>query len=721
MKSSPRSSRSVVRRPGNTMLLVVAALVVVAVGALLTWWFLGRTRNAAPQVLISRVAKGPYDYVVIEQGQVESASNIELRCEVRSRGGGGGGGGSSGGGGGGVTIIDVIPEGTRVAGPVLVENPVLDEQAVYEEIGPREVHGNAVDAVRTRYPNSTIKFARKIVPAKNQKETPFDYHLEILTNDDAKVVLGVKLGTLLVRLDSSALEQERVTQLIKVNGQKSLVVQAENALKAAEIALQEYLEGTFKQEEKLILAEVFVAEQGLRTAQLAFDSAQRLAAKGLLSGLQLEGEQIAVDNARNTLEIAQSKLRVLRELTKKKMETTFNSDIASARAKVANEQSSLALEEDKLRDIDDQIRKCTIYAPANGEVVYANEYDSWRGSSVAEFIVVAGSTVRERQAIIRLPDSDKMQVKATVNEARITLIRPGLPVTIRVDALKDQLIQGVVKTVNQYAEPGGYSSGNVRKYATYIEIADPPPGLRSGMNAEVRIHVERKSDALQVPVQAVAEHKGKYFALVQNGDTYQTREIQVGSSNDKVITIEGGLGVDDAVVMNPRGLGGLFELPELPDQVAPAAMADIARTAPNAAPVRPVANAGDGRGGGGPGRGGVGPGDGGPGGGGPGGEGGRGKGKGKGRGNFSPAMLVDRYLESDADKDGKLSQNEIATMDDRRKQGVADADKNSDGFLDRAELTGAAVAAMQRRGPGGGGPGGPGGPGGDRPALGGGE
>jgi HlyD family secretion protein len=621
-------------RRGNAILLSLAALVVVGLCALAGWWFFGRgSGNKGPQVLINRVTRGPYDFVVIEQGEVESASNIELKCEVRSRGGGGGG---SSGGGGGVTIIEVIPEGTQV-----------------------------------------------------------------------------QAGDILVKLDSSALEQERVTQQIKVNSQRSLLVQAQNTLDAAKIARLEYLEGTFKQEEKLIMNEVFVAEKTMRSAELAFSSAQRLAGKGLLNPLQLEGEQLAVDTARNSLTLAQSKLDVLRKYTSAKMLKQFDSDIASAEAKVDGEKSSLALEEDKLREIDDQIGKCTIRAPAPGQVVYANEYDSWRGSSQAEFIVTPGATVRERQAIIRLPNSSEMQIKATVNEARITLIRPGLPVTIRVDALKDELVQGEVVKVNQYAEPGGFSSGNIKKYATFVKILNPPPALRSGMNAEVRIHVERDSDALQVPVQAVAEHKGKYFALVQNGASYETREVDVGSSNDKVITIDGGLAENDAVVMNPRGVPGLLQLPDLPDPTGPApGAADIARTKPGEAPVRPTSLPGGLPGGGAAGGGGEGRG-------GPGGE----KGKGKGRGNFSPAMLVDRYLEADGDKDGKLSKDEVASLDERRQQGVAEADKNSDGFLDRTELTVAAANAMQRmreRGGPSGGPGG-GGPGGGGPVTGGGE
>src|SRR5262249_29284944 len=160
---------------------------------------------------------------------------------------------------------------------------------------------------------------------------------------------------------------------------------------------------------------------------------------------------------------------------------------------------SLELEESKLNDVQEQIKKCTIVATQPGQVVYANQFDSWRGSSNAEFVVTPGTMVRERQVIIRLPNPDDMQVKATVDEAPVPWVRHGLPVTIRVDALKEEILEGVVTKVNQYAEPSSFSSGSIKRYGTYVKILDPPPELRVGMNAEVRIHVERKANALQVP------------------------------------------------------------------------------------------------------------------------------------------------------------------------------------------------------------------------------
>jgi len=485
------------------LIVIVLAVVVVAIAAVL-WFFLGRDpMETAEKVLTTTVFRGPYEHIVLEQGQVESSSNVEIRCEVKSRSGGG------------TEILWVRDEGTDLAKDKRGESKKDDEP-------------NEDDSEEGSEP-------------EKDDELEIDYES---MEDDELIEAGV-----LVLLDSSALKQDLVQQEIVCNTSHALVVQAENTLRAAEIARIEYLEGTFKQEEQTIESEIFVAEENLRRAQLSFQSTERLAAKGIVTALQLEGDQFAVEKAKKELMSAQTKLKVLRDYTRQKTLKQFDSDIATAEAKWESEKKSHQLELDKLADIKEQLEKCVIFAPEHGQVVYANDRNRWGGS---EFVVEPGATVRERQVIIRLPDPNKMQVKATINESRISLVGSGMPVAIEFDAIRDQTLRGEVTKVNQYSEPESWRSGNIKEYAAYIKIFNPPSEVRSGMNAEVRIYVEQLEDALQVPVQAICETKGHYFCLVKNGDDWETREVQVRSSNDTFMTIEAGLKEGDVVAMNPR-------------------------------------------------------------------------------------------------------------------------------------------------------------------------
>jgi HlyD family secretion protein len=473
-RHQPRSQRNAVNlRRGYTFVVALGGVAVVTCLALASWsWSRRRVVAGASDLLTATVWKGPYEFALVEQGTVESASNTEVRCQVRSRGGS-------------ATILHVVPEGT--------------------------------------------------------------FALE---------------GETLVELDSSGLKLEENAQQILVSTRQSLLAQAENTLQAAKIAKTEYLEGLFVSQEKAMMSALFVAEQARSTAEQGLHSAQLLHAKGVITQLQVQTAEAALHDAANKLDAAQTALATLRNLTKEKEQTRLEAAIAAADAEVKAQQQSLLLEEEQLKFIQEQIAHCTIKAPASGEVVYANEAEPWRSTP---FIVAPGTALRERQVILWLPNASDMQVRTTVNEARVMRVRPGMRATIRVDAMRDELIAGEVTKVGQFSEPGGFFSGNIKKYSVLVKLNDPPRDLRVGMNAEVRIHVEQVADALQLPVEALVESEGHYFSLVKEDDEYETREVEVISTNDRVATIERGLKEGDEVVVNPRSAGDELQLPDLPD------------------------------------------------------------------------------------------------------------------------------------------------------------
>jgi hypothetical protein len=63
---------------------------------------------------------------------------------------------------------------------------------------------------------------------------------------------------------------------------------------------------------------------------------------------------------------------------------------------------------------------------------------------------------------------------------------------------------------------------------------------------------------------------------------------------------------------------------------------------------------------------------------------------------MTPAQMVARYLENDANMDDRLSKEEIATMGARLQQRLVTGDANGDGFLERRELLMVAATAVRQ-------------------------
>jgi HlyD family secretion protein len=478
------NTRHYTSRNGNsTIILLVIGGLVVSLGyyayASMKTAF---TQDKLASFQLREVESGLFKHTVIESGVIESSQNIDIICNVRSKGGG-------------VQIIWVIDEGTQV-----------------------------------------------------------------------------EKGDKLVELDTTTLEDSLQQQQLIMNRADSTKISAAADVRQAEIARQEYLEGTFKQNVQLIESNILIAKQNLSTSLDKVAFSERLAAKGFVTQQQLQADRFAVKRANLDMSLKENELLTLREITQQKMLVGFDADIETAKASMIAEEKNYIEENKQLDEIKQQIENCLIYAPDAGQVVYSNQQSSRGG---AEFIVEAGATVRERQSIIKLPDPEQMQVKAKVNEGRIAFIKKGQRVDIVVGALEGQTLQGVVSKVNKYPEATSWFNSEVKEFATYIKILDPPDAIRTGLTAEVEVLVNTMVDQMMIPVQTLHEDNEQAFCLIKktydpnnplhgkefggkHGDldaefSVEVVQIEYTASNNKFLAIASGLEADDMVVMNPRG------------------------------------------------------------------------------------------------------------------------------------------------------------------------
>jgi HlyD family secretion protein len=362
----------------------------------------------------------------------------------------------------------------------------------------------------------------------------------------------VKMGEIVALLDSAALKDQLTNQQIATKSAAASYENAKLTREVAEIAVKEYVEGIYLQDLQTVEGEIKLAESDLSRSEDRVDWARRMFDKGYVSLASKVSEELSLKKARFALEQAQQKKRVLVDFTKEKTIKELKSEVEKARSDELAKQATYALEDTKEKKLGRQIDLCTLKAPSDGLVVYANDANRSFMSNAPQ--VEEGATVREKQKIFSLPDLTRMQVNAKVHEAQIYQIARGLKAKIRVDAFADKVLDGEVIDVAALPDSTNFFSSDIKVYSTKVRIIDPLPGLRPGMTAEVEILVDRKEKVLTVPVMAVLQFGGKDHVTKKLGDQFLQSEVELGASNDKYVEVTKGVAAGDIVVMDPVAL-----------------------------------------------------------------------------------------------------------------------------------------------------------------------
>lgn len=398
----------------------------------------------------------------------------------------------------------------------------------------------------------------------------------------------VKEGDLVCRLDASQLIDKEAQQKIAVTQAEAALEQATKAveiqekqnetdiataklkLELAEIDLEKYTQGEYIQQEKELLGQVSVTSEKLVRAKESYEFTERMLKKGFKNQNDLEAERLGVSEAELNMQAAQEKLRVLQKFTQRRQLAELNSNAREFRtelervelkcraameqklADLSAKEQTAAVERNKLRRLESLIANCELRAPQDGQVVYANPRDS-RGNDGS--LIEEGATVRERQAIINLPDFEAMKVSARVHESRISLIRPGLQATVKVDAYPEEEFQADVDAISAVPLSSNMFNRDVKEYEASMKLLDSPEKvskLRTGLTATVDIQIEQCDNVLYAPIQSVVSVAGTHFVYVSKNGEAERREVTIGRNNGRLMELLTGVEEGDEVILNPR-------------------------------------------------------------------------------------------------------------------------------------------------------------------------
>jgi HlyD family secretion protein len=418
----------------------------------------------------------------------------------------------------------------------------------------------------------------------------------------------VETGKVLVRLDSSDLEDEAVQQEIDVNNataqlnltHENLTIQlkqnesdihtAELNLKFGEMDFEKYLGaalakevlkrrelsyrqlidnprlgGEALQRKRILDSDISLAREEVSRARNKLQWTERLQQKGYVTGEELEADRLSLSRHQVELERAQTARdlfirydfakeseRLLSTYQEAERElartlTRARSLEAQVRADLDSKRLIHDLQQDKLRKLRMQIERCTIRATRPGLVVYAGGTSLFQRRQEP---IEEGATVRERQVLISLPDLSVVAVDVKVAESSVKKVKAGQKAAIKLDALPDVTLKGRVASVAIVPDSQvSWMNPDLKVYSTEVVIEGEHPDMKPGLTAQVEILVQQMQSVLFVPVQAIRTYKEQPVCYVVKEGYYQRRPVVMGNANESFVHIREGLAEGETVLL----------------------------------------------------------------------------------------------------------------------------------------------------------------------------
>lgn len=223
---------------------------------------------------------------------------------------------------------------------------------------------------------------------------------------------------------------------------------------------------------------------------------------------------LAIAQAESAISNAEQALEEARVNATNKNSPARDETITKAKADVTQAQAQLAR-------IDAEIDDRTLTAPFAGVIT--------------EIDILPGETVTTAP-IVTLLASNAFEVTARIPEIDIGKILVGQKVEMLFDAKSDEIITGKINFISlKSTEIDG-----VAYYEATIQLDTIPTWIKSGLNADIEIIIEEKTEGLRIPRRFLIETETGYEVLLQKDNREASTTIEVVmEGNDGFVSITG--------------------------------------------------------------------------------------------------------------------------------------------------------------------------------------
>ncbi len=397
---------------------------------------------------------------------------------------------------------------------------------------------------------------------------------------------SVKKGDVLLTLDSTQIRQRmedtsldlqkaeadvsNATEMLEIqkNSNATNLEGAEVTLSLAELDLKQYEEGTYPQQLANAQTKVEMDKITLNNRLEDLDQTKRLYVKGFVTAADRNKAELDVTTARNDLEKSVTELKVLTDYAHQMDTTSKRSSVLQAQQRLnrtkrenasnmswrsadltAKQQNQTVLKRryDRLKE---QYAACNVAAPADGMVVYGSTSDHGNQNPIQE-----GAQVRERQLLVRLPDTSAMKAVVRIHESMVSKLKEGQRANVRIVGIA-QPVTATISKISVLADSSNrWWNPDLREYPIDLALDSTPAGLKPGIGATVEIMVDRLVQVVAVPLDAVYTVGGDRYVFVRDGEDTRPTKVQIGANNDTHVQITDGVTIGQTVMRLQAGQG----------------------------------------------------------------------------------------------------------------------------------------------------------------------
>lgn len=379
------------------------------------------------------------------------------------------------------------------------------------------------------------------------------------------------------RLDDTTIELQRVKADL-ANAQEMFEIQkstnetnlegAEVNLTLAQLDFKQYVEGIYPQQLANAQTDVKMAEITLNNRLEDLEQTKKLYTRNFVTAADLKKAELDVTTARNALEKSATALKVLTDfthemqLTQKRNELVHseqrvnrvkrqnNSEVSWRMADLAAKQRNVSVLERRHTRLQEQLAACTVLAPADGMVIYGSTTDRNAQTPIQE-----GTQVRERQLLIRLPDTNEMKAVVRIHETVVSKLSEGQPATVRIVGNPAPVPAKVSKISVLADNSQRWWNPDLREYPVDVTLDQTPTDLKPGIGASVEIIVDKVTEVTAVPLDSVYTVGGERYIFIPDGEGAKPVKVQVGINNDAFVQITEGIVAGQNVLRLKAGQG----------------------------------------------------------------------------------------------------------------------------------------------------------------------